>query len=74
MGPKALFRWTKSREELYLQLLIDALRQGQRVENGWKPQVYVDIIAAFRNNGFGTVTRAQLDNKRDAVHSIEGLH
>lgn len=74
---RALLRWTISREELYLQLLVDALKQGQRAENGWKPQVYIDIIAAFRSNGFGTVTRAQLDNKRDAVrisYDIEGLH
>ena len=39
MGPKELFRWTISCEGLYLQLLVDAVRQGQRVENGWKPQV-----------------------------------
>jgi hypothetical protein len=53
MGPKALFRWTYSREEHYVQLLLDAMKEGQRVENGWKPQT--DIIASFKTNGFGVV-------------------
>ena len=35
MGSKALFRWTYSREEHYVQLLPDAMKEGQRVENGW---------------------------------------
>lgn len=39
MGPKALFRWTYLREGHYLQLLLDVIKKGQHVENGWKPQV-----------------------------------
>jgi hypothetical protein len=31
------------------------MKEGQRVENGWKPQVYIDIIASFKTNGFGMV-------------------
>ena len=44
MGPKELFQWTISREELYLQIPLDTLRRGQHVENGWKPQVYIDPL------------------------------
>src|SRR5271170_2571728 len=40
MEPKALFRWTCSGEEHYVQLLPDAMKESQCVENGWKPQVY----------------------------------
>ena len=43
------------------------MKEGQRAENGWKPQVYTDIIASFKTIGFRVVTRAQLDNKRDVV-------
>ena len=60
MGPKALFRWTYSREDHCVQLLLDAMEKGQRVENGWKPQVYIDIIASFKTNGFGVVTGRSL--------------
>jgi hypothetical protein len=57
MGPKAQFRWTGAREEHYLRMLVDAMKEGQRAENGWKPQVYTDIIASFKTIGFGVVTR-----------------
>ena len=35
MGPKAQFRWTGAREEHYPRMLVDAMKEGQRVENGW---------------------------------------
>jgi hypothetical protein len=67
IGPKALFRWAYSREEHYVQLLLDTIKEGQRVENSWKPQVYTDIIASFKTNGFGVVTRAQLNNEPNST-------
>jgi hypothetical protein len=56
MGPKAQFRWTEAREEHYLRMLVDAMKEGQRAENGWKPQIYVDIAA--RMIGFIVITKA----------------
>jgi hypothetical protein len=53
-----MLRWTGAREEYYLSMFINAMREGQRLENGWKPQMYVDIAASFRTIGFGVVTRA----------------
>jgi hypothetical protein len=32
MRPKAQFRWPGAREEHYLRMLVDAMKEGQRAE------------------------------------------
>jgi hypothetical protein len=32
MGPKAQFRWTGAREEYYLRMLVDAMKESQSAE------------------------------------------
>jgi len=39
-GAQGIVPMDVSREEHYVQLLLDAMKEGQCVENGWKPQVY----------------------------------
>jgi Myb/SANT-like DNA-binding domain len=67
MHPACGYKWNPKLEDVYLTLLRDAITNGQRVENGWKPQFWDDCILAFRDEGFGVISRQQLENKKDAV-------
>jgi hypothetical protein len=40
MEPQGIVPMDVSKEEHYVQLLLDAMKESQCVENGWKPQVY----------------------------------
>lgn len=64
MAPRG-HRWTAEQEEYYLEALKDGIRTGQRAENGWKPQVFHDIIVSMRERGVGNLTLAVLKNKRE---------
>jgi hypothetical protein len=48
MAPARGYKWNNKREESFLVLLRDAITNGQRVENGWKPEFWTDCITAFR--------------------------
>ena len=67
------FEWTEARELEYLNYLIEAVKQGQRTDTGWKPQVNADVVASFRHKGFPAVTKVQLTSKRDAVCILKYL-
>jgi hypothetical protein len=70
MAPARGYKWNNRREELYLVLLRDIITNGQRVENGWKPEFWTNYITAFRDKGFPPISRQQLKNKKDAVYKI----
>jgi len=61
------FKWIVAKEEHFLECLVNAVKAGQRTDNGWKPQVAANVIASFANNHHGVVARAQLKNKSDNV-------
>jgi hypothetical protein len=42
MTPASGYKWNNKREESYLVLLRDVITNGQRVENGWKPEFWTD--------------------------------
>jgi hypothetical protein len=70
MAPARGYKWNNKREEAFLVLLRDAITNGQRVENGWKPEFWTDCVTAFRDEGFPPISRQQLENKKDAVCKI----
>jgi hypothetical protein len=62
----ARFGWNEEYEACLILQLSEAIKEGKRVENGWKPIVWDSIISLFRNKGFLVPIVAQLKSKVDA--------
>jgi hypothetical protein len=59
--------WTQLAELFLVDELQDAIRRGERVENGFHPRIWDRIMGRFPDEGLEQVTRTQLKNKHDAV-------
>ena len=63
------YAWTDTREQVWIDCLLDAVQQGKRTDTGWKPIVASEAIDVFRSKGFPKITKSQLDSKRDTVYT-----
>ena len=67
------YLWTEAREQVFIDCLLDAVKQGKRTDTGWKPIVASEAVYTFRSKGFPAVTKRQLDSNRDAVYDPRSI-
>jgi hypothetical protein len=69
---KTPYIWTQPAELFLIDELKDAIRRGERVENGFHPRIWDRIMGRFPGEGLERVTRAQLKSKHDSVRLLYG--
>lgn len=69
---KTPYIWTQPAELFLIDELKDAIRRGERVENGFHPRIWDRIMGRFPGEGLERVTRAQLKSKHDSVRPLYG--
>lgn len=57
--------WLEPAEVFLIEQLKNAIRHGERVENGFHPRIWDRIITQFVDEGHDAVTRQQLKSKHD---------
>jgi hypothetical protein len=65
---RSRYAWTEAREQVFIDCLLDAVKQGERTDTGWKPMVASEAVDTFLSKGFPAVTKSQPGSMRDAVY------
>jgi Myb/SANT-like DNA-binding domain len=47
--------------------LIDAVKKGQRIDIGWKPEIIGNAIITFQGKGLKAFTKQQFETKLDEL-------
>ena len=61
------YHWTNERTELLLEVLIDAIKQGLRADNSFKPETWRLVHTRFRDKGFPVPTERQAISRKDTL-------
>jgi hypothetical protein len=65
--------WTDDREQVYIDCLLEAAKQGKRINIGWKLIVVSEIADIFHFKEFPAVIKSQLDSKRDEIYDPRSI-
>jgi hypothetical protein len=69
-GRPGAYAWTGPAHLFLISQLKAAIREGERVENGFHRRIWDRITARFPDEGLPLVTRAQVKNKHDSVRPV----